>query len=78
VFVVRSPEQCGPRLVKRPLALGWQYECRACRIAEWQGRPLVLHLDHINGVHDDNRLENLRLLCPNCHSLTDTFCNRRR
>lgn len=78
VFVVRSPEQCGPRLVKRLLALGWQYECRECRIAEWQGRPLVLHLDHINGVHDDNRLENLRLLCPNCHSLTDTFCNRRR
>jgi 5-methylcytosine-specific restriction endonuclease McrA len=36
----------------------------------------VLELDHINGVSDDHRLENLRLLCPNCHSQTDTYCGR--
>lgn len=78
IFVERSPETSGPRLVKRLLARGWTYRCRECGLSEWRGSRLVLHLDHINGVHDDNRLENLRLLCPNCHSLTETYCNRRR
>jgi HNH endonuclease len=50
--------------------------CAVCGINEWQDRPLVLELDHINGVSDDHRLENLRLLCPNCHSQTDTYCGR--
>ncbi len=45
---------------------------------EWQGNPLVLVLDHINGVNNDNRLENLRLLCPNCNSQTATFAGRNR
>ncbi|MDC0142049.1 HNH endonuclease [bacterium] len=37
---------------------------------------LVLQLDHINGIHNDNRIENLRILCPNCHSQTKTFCSQ--
>ncbi len=40
-------------------------------------KPLMLQLDHINGINDDNRLTNLRLLCPNCHSQTETFCNKK-
>jgi Zn finger protein HypA/HybF involved in hydrogenase expression len=44
---------------------------------EWMGEPLTLVLDHINGVWDDNRRENLRLLCPNCNSQTATFSGRR-
>lgn len=43
---------------------------------EWQGKELVLVLDHINGIHSDNRLNNLRLLCPNCNSQTSTFAGR--
>lgn len=43
----------------------------------WNDKPLVLQLDHINGDHSDNRLENLRILCPNCHSQTETFGNKR-
>lgn len=49
-------------------------ECSRCGINNWLGEVLSLHLDHINGEHSDNRIENLRLLCPNCHSLTPTYC----
>lgn len=52
-------------------------KCSECHIGpSWNDKPLVLQLDHINGVHNDHRLENLRLLCPNCHSQTETFAGR--
>lgn len=51
-----------------------EYKCECCGIDTWQGRKLTLQIDHINGIHYDNRPENLRFICPNCHSLTDTFC----
>jgi len=46
--------------------------CENCGLQEWQGRPISIELDHRNGIRDDHRLENLRMLCPNCHSQTDT------
>jgi len=51
------------------------YSCAGCgNTGSYNGKKLTLQLDHINGVNNDNRLENLRFLCPNCHSQTDTFC----
>ena len=47
--------------------------CEECGIAEWRGRPISIQIDHRNGVRNDHRLENLRMLCPNCHSQTETF-----
>jgi hypothetical protein len=53
--------------------------CAICNIGrEWNGQKLVLHIDHINGINNDNRLENLRFLCPNCHSQTETYGARNK
>lgn len=50
--------------------------CNICGISEWQGNKLSLQLDHIDGNNKNNLVDNLRLLCPNCHSQTDTFCGK--
>ena len=52
--------------------------CECCNNTEWLGKPIKLELHHINGNHNDNRLENLQLLCPNCHSYTDTYRGRNK
>jgi len=52
--------------------------CEACGLTEWQGMQLSMALHHINGDGRDNRLENLQLLCPNCHSQTENFAGRGR
>ena len=50
--------------------LGWKKECAICKITEWMGQPIKLKINHINGSGKDNRIENIRLLCYNCHSQT--------
>lgn len=50
-----------------------EYKCEKCGITEWMGEEIVLEIHHINGNHNDNRLENLQILCPNCHSQTPNF-----
>ncbi len=52
--------------------------CYECGLREWRGRLLPLELHHINGVSNDNRLENIILLCSNCHSLTPNYCGKNK
>jgi hypothetical protein len=55
------------------------YRCACCNIGpEWQGKPMPLILDHINGINNDNRLENLRFVCSNCDSQLDTYKARNK
>lgn len=77
ILVENSNYTNNSSLKKRLLEEGLlKYECYECHISEWNGKPLSLQLDHINGNNSDNRLENLRFLCPNCHSQTETFSGR--
>ena len=56
-----------------------EYKCAKCgNIGEWLGNPLSLQLDHINGKNNDHRIENLRFLCPNCHTQTDTYSGKNK
>ena len=67
------------RSMVRRYGIKWgilESKCNNCGISEWLGVPISLELDHINGIGYDHRLENLRMLCPNCHSQTDTYCGR--
>lgn len=70
-----STEAIKGRIVKEELL---EYKCSRCGLDSWCGESIVLDLDHINGDNRDHRIENLRFLCPNCHSQTDTYKGRNK
>jgi hypothetical protein len=80
VLVIRPPSAGREKtsaLRRALLQLGVALECAECTIGPcWRGEPLVLVIDHVNGDYRDNRRDNLRFLCPNCHSQTATWCRR--
>jgi Zn finger protein HypA/HybF involved in hydrogenase expression len=79
VLVENSTYQNRSSLKRRLLKNGLlEYKCYGddCGISEWKGNKLSLHLEHKNGVNNDHRIENLELLCPNCHSQTKTYAGK--
>jgi hypothetical protein len=60
--------------LRQRLVLEQDGKCSACSVGEWNGMPLSLQIHHINGDNTDNNKENLTMLCPNCHTQTDTWC----
>jgi Zn finger protein HypA/HybF involved in hydrogenase expression len=74
VFVINSTytkSHLKEKIIKHQLL---EYRCSKCGIdGSWNGEPLVLQVDHINGINNDHRIENLRFLCPNCHSQTGNY-----
>ncbi|HEY0891075.1 MAG TPA: HNH endonuclease signature motif containing protein [Nocardioides sp.] len=68
-----------PLLRRAMLEMGVPYRCAECGLADsWQDRPIRLHVDHVDGDYHNNLLENLRFLCPNCHSQTSNFAGLSR
>lgn len=75
LFVENSTYSNRFHIKNRLFRLGIPNACSICGLGpEWNGKPITLQLDHINGIYNDHRIENLRILCPNCHSQTSTFC----
>jgi len=76
IFILNSQYKCSWRLRERYKSLTKQNYCNYCGLSEWMNKPIPLEIHHINGNNTDNRLENLSLLCPNCHALTINYRGR--
>lgn len=80
ILIENSPYHNIASLKQRLIKEGrLEYKCVSCgNEGIWLGKKLSLQLDHINGINDDHRIENLRFLCPNCHSQTNSFAGRNK
>lgn len=70
-------EQCGTTIARKRFLIKEQgHHCWECKRTEWRGQPIPLQLDHIDGDPSNDSRENLRIICPNCHAQTSTYCGR--
>jgi len=67
-----------PSTIKKRLISEMGHQCKKCKLETWNDQPITLELEHIDGNNRNNLRENLTLLCPNCHSQTPTWRNRKR
>lgn len=75
----KHPQYQTNKLKNRLLKEGiMENKCSCCGISEWNNKPITMQLDHIDGNSNNHVLNNLRLLCPNCHSQTDTWCGKNK
>jgi len=73
VFTINSNYKCSWRLREKYKRMSGKDYCERCGLSMWLGKPIPLEIHHVNGNNLDNRLENLQLLCPNCHALTSNY-----
>lgn len=76
IQVETDPNSVGPPRLKNYLLDTRGHLCEVCGITEWMGKPAPLELDHRDGNSDNNVLDNVRLICPNCHAQTATYKGR--
>lgn len=76
IFCIDSP--ASQQTIKKRFLKTVEYKCSLCGIIEWNGKELKMDMDHIDGNPRNNTIQNLRLLCPNCHSQTNTFSGKNR
>lgn len=72
-FTIDSNKKNGSSLLKSLVMIRGYRKCESCGITQWLGQEVFLQVHHINGEHSDNRLENLMMICPNCHTLTPSY-----
>lgn len=77
ILVENSKYQNTAKLKTRLIKCGLkEYKCECCGLTEWNNKPIPLQIHHINGIHNDNRIENIQILCANCHAQTDNYCGK--
>lgn len=70
----KYPQYQSNKLRSRLIEEGYKdRRCECCNNTEWLGKPISLEVDHVNGISTDHRLNNLKILCPNCHAQTETY-----
>lgn len=73
-YLVENSTYQSYKLAKRLLKEDYKkHICEICKLTEWLGKPISLELHHVNGINTDNRIDNLQMLCPNCHAQTDSY-----